>query len=118
MREPPTIDSFGPGGFRVSGTWRAGSLLLLDDTAMNWRPTALADITPADFAAVFAAGPAVSEFILLGTGADQALPPKSVRDAARAAGLGFEFMATAAAARTYGVLASQGRRFAVALIAL
>ncbi len=118
MREPPTIDSFGAGGFRVSGVWRPGSLLLLDDAVFDWRPTTLADVTPADLAAVIEAGTAVSEFILLGTGAVQALPPKSVRDAARAAGLGFEFMATPAAARTYGVLASQGRRFAVALIAL
>jgi uncharacterized protein len=118
VREPPTIDSFGAGGFRVSGVWRPGSLLLLDDAPYDWRPTSLGDVTPADLAAVFDAGSAASEFILLGTGAEQALPPRSVREAARAAGLGFEFMATAAAARTYGVLASQGRRFAVALIAL
>jgi uncharacterized protein len=118
VREPPTIDSFGAGGFRVSGLWRPGSLLLLDDQALDWRPTSLDDVRPADLAAVFAAGVAVSEFILLGTGAEQALPPRSVRDAAFAAGLGFEFMATPAAARTYGVLASQGRRFAVALITL
>ncbi len=118
MREPPTIDSFGAGGFRVSGVWRPGSLLLLDDEPIDWRPATLAEVTPDDFAAVLAAGTATSEFILLGTGAVQALPPRSVRDAAYAAGLGLEFMATAAAARTYGVLASQGRRFAVALIAL
>jgi uncharacterized protein len=118
MREPPTIDSFGAGGFRVSGAWRQGSLLLLDDKVFDWRPTTLADIAPDDLAAVFEAGTAVSEFILLGTGAEQALPPKAIRDAARAAGLGFEFMATPAAARTYGPLASQGRRVAVALIAL
>ena len=118
MREPPTIDSYGTGGFRVSGVWRPGSLLLLDDEPTAWRPRALADVTPDDFAAVLAAGTATSEFILLGTGAVQALPPRSVRDAAHAAGIGLEFMATAAAARTYGVLASQGRRFAVALVAL
>ncbi len=118
MREPPTIDSFGGGGFRVSGLWRPGSLLLFDDAPFDWRPKSLDDMTPADFEAVLQAGAAVSEFILLGTGEVQALPPKPVRDAVRAAGLGFEFMATAAAARTYGVLASQGRRFAVGLIVL
>ena len=102
----------------MSGTWRPGSLLLLDDVASDWRPTDLADLMPEDLAAVLRAGPMVSEFVLLGTGASQALPAKSIRDVVRGAGLGLEFMSTPAAARTYGVLASQGRRFAVALIAV
>ena len=118
MREPPSIDSFGGGGFRVSGLWRPGSLLLLDDHPLDWRPASLEDVLPEDFAEVLAAGAAVSEFVLLGTGATQGLPSRAVRDAIRGAGLGLEFMATPAAARTYGVLASQGRRFAVALIAV
>jgi uncharacterized protein len=118
VRQPPSIDSFGAGGFRVSGVWRPGSLLLLDDTPHPWRPTSLSDVTVEDFAAVIAAGPAVSEFVLLGTGAIQMLPPREVRDALRAAGLGLEFMSTEAAARTYGVLVTEGRRVAVALIAI
>ena len=118
MRQPPAIDSFGAGGFRVSGDWRAGSLLLLDDTPLPWRPRRLSDVTVADFSAVLAAGPAVSEFVLLGTGAVQALPSREVRDAIRSAGLGLEFMATPSAARTYSVFISEGRRVAVALIAI
>ena len=35
-----------------------------------------------------------------------------------AAGVGLEFMSTEAAARTYNVLASEGRRMAAALIAV
>jgi len=118
VRQPPSIDSYGAGGFRVSGVWRPGSLLLLDDAPLSWRPTALSDVTALDFAAVIERGPAVSEFILLGTGASQRLPPRDVRDSLRAAGLGLEFMSTEAAARTYGVLVSEGRRVAVALIAV
>ena len=118
MRQPPSIDSFGAGGFRVSGVWRPGSLLLLDDTPSPWPPTSLSDVTVEDFAAVIAAGPSVSEFVLLGTGAVQTLPPREVRDALRAAGLGLEFMSTEAATRTYCVLVSEGRRVAVALIAI
>ena len=64
------------------------------------------------------AGPAVSEFVLLGAGATQMLPSREIRDALRAAGLGLEFMSTEAAARTYGVLVTEGRRVAVALIAV
>ena len=63
------------------------------------------------------AGTAVSEFVLLGTGVVQSLPPRAIRDSLRAVGLGLEFMSSEAAVRTYGVLVSQGRRIAVALIA-
>jgi uncharacterized protein len=58
------------------------------------------------------------EFVLLGTGPVQALPPKAVRDAIRARGIGLEFMASEAAARMYNVLAAEGRRLAAALIAV
>ena len=118
MRKPPSIDAYGDGGFRVAGVWLPGSLLLLDDQPLAWRPATLADLAVADFDAVIAAGVAASEFVLLGTGAVQALPPRDVRDAIRACGLGLEFMSTEAAARTYNVLMSDGRRCAVALIAV
>jgi uncharacterized protein len=118
VRQPPSIDSYGAGGFRVSGIWRPGSLLLLDDVILDWRPRSPADLRVDDFAGVIAAGPAVSEFVLLGTGATQAPPPRHVREVLRQAGLGLEFMSTEGAARTYGVLISEGRRVAVALIAV
>ena len=82
LRQPPSIDAWGGGGFRVSGQWRA------------------------------------VEFVLLGVGLVNALPPRPVRDALKAAGVGLEFMSTEAAARTYNVLASEGRRLAAALIAV
>lgn len=118
MRRPPSIDAFGGGGFRVSGLWRPGSLLILDDQAFDWRPRDICDLTVDDFSAVLAAGPAVSEFVLLGTGPVQALPPRTVRQALRDAGLGLEFMSTEGAARTWGVMMSEGRRVALALIAV
>ncbi len=116
-RQPPSIDAWGGGGFRVSGVWRPGSLLVIDDQPQDWAVASLADLTPEAFAPVFAAGGAV-EFVLLGMGLANALPPRPVRDALKAAGLGLEFMSTEAAARTYNVLASEGRRLAAALIAV
>jgi uncharacterized protein len=118
MRQPPSIDAYGGGGFRVSGQWRPGSLLILDDRPRVWRPRAIADLRVDDLAEVFAGGVEVSEFVLLGTGPDQALPPRAAREAVRAAGLGLEFMSSEAAARMHNVLASEGRRFATALIAV
>jgi uncharacterized protein len=118
LRQPPSIDAYGGGGFRVSGLWRPGSLLIVDDAPGDWGATSLADLTPDDFAAVFAAPAGVVEFVLLGAGPQQALPPKDVRDAIRARGMGLEFMSTEAAARMYNVLAGEGRRMAAALIAI
>ncbi len=118
MREPPAIEAFGRGGFRVAGVWRPGSLLILEDEPRDWRPSTLTDLAVADFSQVIAAPPGAVEFVLLGTGQAQALPPRPVREALRGAGLGLEFMATDAAARLHNVLASEGRLFATALIAL
>jgi uncharacterized protein len=93
-------------------------LLILDDRPLAWRPRAMDDLVPEDFAAVIAAGVAVSEFVLLGTGPSQRQPPRPAREALRRAGLGLEYMSTESAARTYGFLISEGRRVAVALIAV
>ncbi len=117
LRQPPSVDAWGGGGFRVSGVWRPGSLLILDDVAHAWPATSLAALTLDDFAEVLANRAAV-EFVLLGTGLTQGLPPRALRDGLKAAGVGLEFMSTEAAARTYNVVASEGRRVAAALIAV
>src|SRR4051812_18658555 len=117
-RDAPSIDSFGGGGFRLSGEWHAGSLLVVSDEARAWPVAALSDLTPETLAPVLAAGRAEVEFLLLGVGARNAQPPRAVRDALALAGIGLEFMDTPAAARLYNVLTSEGRRLAAALIAV
>ena len=117
-RDAPIIDSFGPGGFRIAGVWRPGSVLIVEDQAQDWPVAAPSDITPESLAPVLAAGRANTEFLLLGMGGANALPPRAVREAFAAAGLGLEFMDTSQAARLYNVLTSEGRRLACALIAL
>jgi uncharacterized protein len=92
--------------------------MIVDDEPRTWAATTLDQLTPTDFDAVIEAGPRRVEFVLLGTGPVQALPPREVREALKAAGIGLEFMDTPAAARVYNVLASEGRRFAAALIAI
>ena len=117
MRQPPSVDAWGGGGFRVAGVWRPGSLLILDDLPGDWPVASLASLRPEDFAAVIAARESV-EFVLLGTGLTPGLPDRTIRDALKAAGVGLEFMATEAAARTYNIVASEGRRVAAAFIAV
>ncbi|MEH6676050.1 Mth938-like domain-containing protein [Phenylobacterium sp.] len=117
-RDAPSLDSFGPGGFRVSGVWRPGSLLIVSDVAAAWPVSRLADVTPDSLYPVFAAGARDVEFLLLGTGAANALPPRPLRDLLQKGGIGLEFMDTPAAARMYNVLTAEGRRLACALIAV
>jgi len=117
-RDAPSIDAYGDGGFRLSGQRHEGSLLIVADEPRTWAVSDLATLTLADFAPVIAAGPSEVEFVLLGTGARNGLPPRAVRDGLRAAGIGLEFMDTPAAARLYNVLTAEGRRVAAALIAL
>ena len=116
-RQPPSIDAYGGGGFRVSGQRREGSLLILADEPLSWAPTSLESIGQADLQPILD-HPGEVEFVLLGTGAHQALPPRAIRDTLLAARIGLEFMDTPAAARLYNVLASEGRRVAAALIAI
>jgi uncharacterized protein len=117
MREAPAIEAYGGGGFRIGGQRIEGSALILDDVASPWPVASLAELQPSDFDAVIAAGREAVEFVLLGLGPAMVPPPRPVREALRAAGLGLEVMETAAACKLYNVLASDGRRVAAALIA-
>ena len=118
MREPPSVEAYGGGGFRVGGQRIEGSLLILDDQPGVWPPWDLAALTPEDFAAVLGAPAGAVEFVLLGTGARIAPAPRPVRESLAAAGLGLEVMSTPEACRLYNVLARDGRRIAAALLAV
>jgi uncharacterized protein len=117
-RDAPSVDAYGEGGFRLAGVRHEGSVLILQDEARPWPVRTLAELTPDSFAEVLAAGPREVEFVLLGTGPVNALPPRPVRDALAQAGIGLEFMDTPTASRMYNVLTAEGRRLACALIAI
>ena len=117
-RDAPSIDAYGDGGFRLDGARHEGSLLIVRDAAHAWPVTAVSELTPESLAPVLACSRAEVEFLLLGMGARNALPPRAVREALQRAGLGLEFMDTPAAARLYNVLTADGRRLAAALIAV
>ncbi|MFN3522251.1 MAG: Mth938-like domain-containing protein [Phenylobacterium sp.] len=117
-RDAPSVDAYGEGGFRLSGAWWSGSVLILRDEARAWTVSTLAEATPDSLADVIAAGPREVEFVLMGVGAANALPPRATREALQRAGIGLEFMDTPAAARMYNVLTAEGRRLACALIAV
>ncbi len=118
MRVAPGIEAYGGGGFRVAGERYEGSILILDDVVLAWAVQNLTAVTPDAFAPVLAAGLETVEFVLLGTGAALAPPPKPIREAMQAARLGLEVMTTPEACRLYNLMAEDGRRVAAALIAV
>lgn len=117
-RNAPSVDAYGDGGFRLAGERHEGSVLILSDEARSWPVTRLAEVTPESLADVLAAGSKEVEFVLLGVGPTNALPPRPLRDALAKAGIGLEFMDTPTASRMYNVLTAEGRRLAAALIAI
>lgn len=73
----------------------------------EWPVIHAESMTPSDLDALLALEP---ELLILGTGAIQTFPPAVVMATCLQLGVGIEVMTNAAAARTYSVLASEGRR--------
>ena len=79
----------------------------------NWRPRAVADLTPDDLSPVLDLQPTV---VLLGSGSSLVFPAAAVLAACLTRGIGIEVMDNAAAARTFNVLATEGRRVVAAFL--
>ena len=78
-----------------------------DALVEDWPVRDAGQMAPGDLDALLALAPAL---VVLGTGAQQRFPPAAVLAACLQRGIGIEVMSNAAAARTYSVLAGEGRR--------
>ena len=92
---------------------RRSFLLSPDRLVEDWRPRAIAELDPADMDAVLALEPAL---VLLGSGASLRFPAPAVLAACLTRGIGIEVMDNAAAARTFNLLAGEGRRVAAGFL--
>ena len=79
----------------------------------DWPVTDAAALEPSQLDPLLVLQP---ELVLLGTGATQVFPPPAVMAACLTRGLGVEVMTNAAAARTYSVVAGEGRRVVAGFI--
>ena len=79
----------------------------------DWPVTDARAMVPADLDALLGLQP---ELVLLGTGTTQVFPPAVVLAACLQRGIGLDVMTNAAAARTYSVLAGEGRRVAAGFV--
>ena len=85
----------------------ASFILAPDHLIEDWPVRDSATLAPEDFALLLALNP---ELVLLGTGERQVFPPAAAMAACLTRGVGIEVMTNAAAARTFNVLAGEGRR--------
>ena len=108
-----TIQSVSAVAITVNGEPYARTIALTPDAVFeNWDPKPIAELEDSDFANLLDAGP---EIVLLGTGNNNVFPPRELMFAFARRGVGLECMDTAAAARTFNVLAGEGRQVAAVL---
>lgn len=116
----PVITGFTARGFKLDGDNLGprlveGSVILTPVSATPWDAPAIAalDITSLD--RVLAMDP-VPEFMLLGTGPALSHPPRALVRALEQRGIGVEVMDSKAAARAWGILRSEDRWIAAAIL--
>jgi len=108
-----TISSVGPDGIRINERlWSETIALTADEIISPWHSAAVAELNEDHFAPLLAHAP---ELVLIGAGARNEFLPRELMFAFARIGVGLEVMDTAAAARTFNVLAMEGRRVAAVL---
>lgn len=115
-REMPaaiTIQSVSDSQIRIGGAiYRKTIALTTTAIVDDWQPRPVADLTPDDLQPIIESNPDV---LVLGTGAVNMFAPREIMFSLARKGIGLEVMDTAAAARTFNVLAGEGRNVAALL---
>ncbi len=108
-----SIQSVSGTAIHINGkTYRRTIALTPVEVLSGWDAKPIAALADADFEALLGTSP---ELVILGTGSSNIFPPRELMFAFARRGVGLEVMDTAAAARTFNVLAAEGRRIAAVL---
>jgi len=113
----PVVTGFTANGFKIGEARYASGLMLTPEDAFAWTSPGILALTADELAPVLGLNP-LPEFLLLGTGTGLVQPPRSFVNAVEALGMGVEVMDSKAAARSWGILRSEGRWMVAALMAL
>lgn len=109
-----TITAYGPGWIMLNQERISSSVIISSlGHRLEWHCQRFADLTPAHFAQLTDLD---AELILFGSGALLQFPRPAWLVGLMAKHVGLETMSTAAACRTYNILASEGRNVVAALI--
>ena len=102
------VRSVSADGIRIGDDVYSQTIGVAADAVIDdWDQKDIADLVEEDFGALLDYEP---EVIVLGTGSSNIFPPRELVFAMARRQIGFEVMDTGAAARTYNVLAGEGRR--------
>lgn len=97
----------------VSGEKYQGSAIICSETGLQpWHCHQMTDLSEADFEKLANMAP---EIVLFGSGDKLIFPPHALLRPLIRKGIGLETMDTAAACRTFNVLAGEGRKVVAAL---
>jgi uncharacterized protein len=108
-----SVRSVANGKFQIGDqTWTEAIGLTPDGVINDWQVAPVTELSPDTLAPLLDLQP---ELIIVGTGSSQVLPDRDLMFAMARSGIGLECMDTAAAARTFNVLASEGRSVAAVL---
>lgn len=110
------INGHGPGWVEVNGQRHTHSLTvssLPDAKPMPWRPDSFEDLGAIDFESLLVKG---LELVIFGSGQRLRFVSPQWLQSFMAQGIGVETMDTAAACRTYNILAGEGRKVMTALL--
>lgn len=109
-----TLRSADGSSARVNDRTLTASFILAPNALVeHWDTTEASRLSPESMAPLLALNP---ELILLGSGERQAFPPAATMAACLTRGIGIEVMTNGAAARTFNVLAAEGRRVVAGFI--
>ena len=97
------MQSYGSGGFTVSGVRYPGSILVLPERVLPWPVNGPDELELVTLEVIRAAQP-LPDILVVGLGASFVPFPPDLRQAIRAWGPVVEAMGTASACRTYNVL--------------
>ena len=108
------VTALGPGWIRVGADeYRENVVLTTEAVATGWAVSGFEGLTEGDFAQLLAQKP---EVVLFGAGTTIRFPQPRLTRPLIDAGVGFEVMDTAAACRTFNILAAEGRSVVAALL--
>jgi uncharacterized protein len=95
------------------GIFRKSVTLRTNGSIKSWTPKVVSEFNPAHFLGFADDNP---EIILFGTGKHLHFPPQDCLSVLQQQNLGYEVMDTAAACRTFNVLAAEGRDVVLAML--
>jgi len=113
-QHPLAVRSVDKNGIRVNDdTYTHSVILTADNKVLAWHVKSVEDLTPALLQMLLQGEP---EVVLLGTGDTMTFIAPALMNVFYERGVGIEVMNTAAAGRTYNLLASEDRRVSVGMI--